>query len=71
MRYDSKWRGTPSLLSHKCSKADPGEQKVRDRPGKRKLQIAVGTGVRGEQMLQGSRAYYMRRKSREGFGNLA
>lgn len=27
--------------------ADPGEQKVRDRPGRKRLQIAVGTEVRG------------------------
>lgn len=41
-----------------------------ERPGSKRLQIAVGTGVR-EQLLQDLRAGYTRRKKREDFENLA
>ena len=50
-RYDFKWRGTPGLLvTNAVCKADPGEQKVRNLPGSRRLQIAVGTGVGGNRI---------------------
>jgi len=71
VRDDSEWRGTPGLLvTTAVHKADPGEQKGRDRP-RRRLQVAAGAGVGAGQVLWDSRAGYMRRKSREGFGNLA
>lgn len=72
IRYDSKWRGTPGLLvTDAVCKADPGEQKGGDRPGRRRLQIATGTIVVAKQVLQGSSTGHRRRKSRERFGNLA
>lgn len=71
MRYDSKRRVTPGLLvTNAVCEADPGEQKVGDRPGKRRLQTAAGTGVEAEQVPQDSSAGHMK-KSRKMFGNLA